>query len=270
MELINRYNMMLVKEIGISGMLKIVFPQRFMKTGLNRIWLRRFKRDFYIRKDTSDYNIIKFVLIDEDGNGEYGPILTDSLMQRFRNPVIIDGGANIGIFGVMCRSFFPEAKIIAIEPEKSNFVVLQKNTRGDGVICLNCALWSKEENLSLHRPVYPDTETAFYCCQGRDDSGDAIRGLGIKELMVKYRLTRIDLLKLDIEGAERTLFSEGCEDWLNYTDIIIIETHDRFFPGCQEAVGNALQSDFIRYLDYGENQVFVQKSILRCTGRAGL
>ncbi len=88
----------------------------------------------------------------------------------------------------------------------------------------------------------------------------------MKELMAMYSLTRIDLLKLDIEGAERTLFSEGCEDWLLYTDIIIIETHDRFFPGCQEAVDNALQADFICYRDYGEDQVFVRKSILECPG----
>lgn len=140
-------------------MLKIVFPQQFMKKGLNRIWLRRYKREFYIRKDASDYNIIKFALIDEDDNGEYGPILTDSLLKRLITPVIIDGGANIGIFSVICRSLFPDAKIIAIEPGKNNFALLQKNTRGaPDVICLNRALWSKAEELSLHQPAGTDTE----------------------------------------------------------------------------------------------------------------
>jgi hypothetical protein len=42
----------------------------------------------------------------------------------------------------------------------------------------------------------------------------------------------IDILKLDIEGAERELFNLGAEAWLGAVGQIIIELHDRFVPGC--------------------------------------
>ena len=45
----------------------------------------------------------------------------------------------------------------------------------------------------------------------------------------------IDLLKLDIEGAEREIFGTGDLDWMNRTRAIIIELHDRFRPGCEAA-----------------------------------
>jgi len=50
---------------------------------------------------------------------------------------------------------------------------------------------------------------------------------------------KTDLLKLDIEGAEREIFDAGDLDWMNRTHTIMIELHDRFCPGCEAAFLNA-------------------------------
>ena len=45
---------------------------------------------------------------------------------------------------------------------------------------------------------------------------------------------RIDILKLDIEGAEYELFKTGAESWLGAIRQIVIELHDRYRPGCSQ------------------------------------
>jgi FkbM family methyltransferase len=51
----------------------------------------------------------------------------------------------------------------------------------------------------------------------------------------------VDILKVDIEGAELELFSGGMDDCLDRVKMIIIETHDRFRPGSEAAVRKALE-----------------------------
>jgi len=63
----------------------------------------------------------------------------------------------------------------------------------------------------------------------------------IPGLMSQYGLTRIDLLKLDIEGAEKELFA-AASDWIDKVDAIAIELHDRFKRGCSQAFYNATAS----------------------------
>jgi hypothetical protein len=49
----------------------------------------------------------------------------------------------------------------------------------------------------------------------------------------------IDILKLDIEGAEKEVFS-NCDKWLGNVRILMIELHDHLKPGCSSIVYSAL------------------------------
>jgi FkbM family methyltransferase len=69
----------------------------------------------------------------------------------------------------------------------------------------------------------------------------------------------VDILKIDIEGAELELFSEGIDDCLSRIQMIIIETHDRFRPGSEAAVRKALGRQFEELPPNGENLFFVRK-----------
>ncbi len=50
-----------------------------------------------------------------------------SLIIKSESPIILDIGANIGAFSILANSLFKKAKILAYEPEESNFKIIKKN-----------------------------------------------------------------------------------------------------------------------------------------------
>ena len=62
---------------------------------------------------------------------------------------------------------------------------------------------------------------------------------------------------------ERELFANpNCHEWLERTNMLFVELHDRFKPGCEAAMEAALaQHDFIR-TQLGENVVLVRRQLL--------
>jgi hypothetical protein len=71
--------------------------------------------------------------------------------------------------------------------------------------------------------------------------------------MTQFGHQRVDILKLDIEGAELELFGPGCEQWLPLVDILIVELHDRFRSGCSRAFYKAITNFNFRQEVRGEN-----------------
>ena len=70
----------------------------------------------------------------------------------------------------------------------------------------------------------------------------------------------MDILKVDIEGAELEIFSQGTAEWLPRVDLIIIETHDWFRPGSDAAVRMAVQELFEELPRSGENLFFRRRA----------
>src|SRR5207247_2514943 len=60
----------------------------------------------------------------------------------------------------------------------------------------------------------------------------------IEQIIGKHQIGRIDILKIDIEGAEREVFA-GSSRWINTVDCIIAELHERLKPGCNENFRNS-------------------------------
>jgi FkbM family methyltransferase len=152
--------------------------------------------------------------------------------------VIVDAGANIGLVSVFYANKYPEAKIIAVEPEPSNFEILLKNSaRYPNVHPVHAALWNANEELSLF-----DTgngQTAFQIRHGAQAAATGTRmripGITITKLMEDFGVDYVDLLKLDIEGSEKEVF-EQATPWINRVGIIAIELHDWLRSGCRQSV----------------------------------
>jgi hypothetical protein len=72
---------------------------------------------------------------------------------------------------------------------------------------------------------------------------------------------RIDILKLDIEGAELEIFSGPCE-WLSKVAILLIELHDRVAPGCSLTFYSALARYDFTEIKRGLTYAFVNRAIL--------
>ena len=136
---------------------------------------------------------------------------------------IVDAGANIGLASVYFANRWPHARIIAVEPDPENFEILQENVKFyHNIIPVQAAVWKKNARLNLFDPG-----GGSWAMQTKVASDGCVEGLTIPEIMRRFDLTRIDILKMDIEGAEKEVFKHH-EEWISHVGSIAIETHDRF------------------------------------------
>jgi FkbM family methyltransferase len=168
------------------------------------------------------------------------------------NPkVIVDAGANIGGASLYFAHKYPNAKILALEPETSNFVLLKHNCAAmENIVPIQAALWAQSEYLTL---ADPDAEKWCFTVKPSCDGEQNIRGMTIEELMQEFGVDHIDLLKMDIEGGEKEVFGSGPTPWLDHVYTIAIELHDRYKPGCAQAFYAALQGRRFFQAVRGEN-----------------
>jgi FkbM family methyltransferase len=180
----------------------------------------------------------------------------DTLDLPLRPSVIVDAGANVGYSVMRFRLEFPEAFIIALEPEKANIVQFKKNCKGDKNIVLEeKALWSTNARLSIRS--LDANQNAF---QLEDDPLGDVPAVSVSELLIKYKLPRLDLLKVDVEGGEKNIFGHASvANWLPNVEMILIETHDRFDSGCSQIVAHAVAGLFDSFGHRGEYSLYVRR-----------
>ena len=145
---------------------------------------------------------------------------------------ILDAGANVGLASVFFAGRYPDATILAVEPEPDNFELLQRNVAPwPHVIPVRAALWNKDRWIEVSPP---DSATGAYGSWGfvtHETSGTPnVRAVTIRSLMCEHGVPAFDLAKVDIEGAESEIFEDA--DWLAGVRFLMIEFHERLRPGC--------------------------------------
>jgi FkbM family methyltransferase len=208
-------------------------------------------RKFYLRGNSVDFTVLNSIFGKQEYDFDLG----------FTPEVIIDAGANIGVSTLYFRTKYPEAKIIAVEPESSNFHLLKMNTESyQNVVCINGAVWGRDGNLDL---VNPDGEKYAYQVDRIPDGRGNIKGYSINTIMSDTGIEAIDLLKMDIEGAEYSVFSEGSPAWIKKVRVLVIELHEFINPGITELFQNAIGSIRHKQLIMGENLVIYNLELIR-------
>jgi FkbM family methyltransferase len=171
--------------------------------------------------------------------------------------VIIDAGAHIGLAAVYFAEKYPEATIISLEPEGRNFDLLRKNTaRYPNVHPVRAGLWSRAANLKIENEGV--ASWSFRVLEAAPGEG-GIPALGITDLISRFGLSRIDLLKIDVEGSEIEVLGTSGE-WLDKVQTLVIELHDRFRPGCRAALDHAVSGRGFTESVAGENVVFSRRA----------
>lgn len=209
---------------------------------------------FYLRACTSDIDVYKQIFIKND-----------YCLNVCREPeVIIDAGANIGLAAIFFANMFENAKIVCIEPESSNFEILCKNTEPyDNIYPLKAALWNKNEDISLVDPGLGEwgfmTGNAEEYLSRIPNEFEKVKGVTLDKVLDRYNLKKVDILKIDIEGSEKEVFSD-CSLWLDKVDSIIIELHERLKPGANRCFYLATDG-FSSEWKLGEN-IYLTKGLL--------
>jgi len=238
----------LTRQFGIKGMLIYAKLKLGMTDGIS---VPEVVHPIYLRKNTSDIPTFQeiFTYKEYDVTLDYYP------------QTIVDAGANVGLASVYFANRYPKARIICIEPEKTNFTLLQKNTKSyKNIFPLKNAL-SNQSKQTINIIDEGGGNWAFRTESVESSKGkkidDFAETITVSDIMKQNGLEYIDVLKIDIEGAERQVFESGYDQWLPKTRCLIIELHDRFAPGSSKAVFKALSEYNFSYSQNGENLIFV-------------
>jgi FkbM family methyltransferase len=202
-----------------------------------------------IGKSFGDRSVFRQVILDRWWEGALRPL-------REKPPrVIVDGGAHIGLCSVTFANIFPEALIIAVEPNPRNFELLRLNADPyPNIRVVNAALWWRDGFIDISNP--DGDSWAFRVEESASNSG--IPSVTIPTLLRQAGVSGselVDILKLDIEGAEKELLAHGADEWIDRVRMLCIELHDRFKPGCVLAFEAALSGRVHQRFCRGEMEV---------------
>jgi FkbM family methyltransferase len=140
--------------------------------------------------------------------------------EGFAPRIIVDIGAHIGSFTAMAAKYFPMATIYSFEPLRTHYDILIQNFpkgRGSAENFAVVGFYGEEEG----RDVYPGNEFE-HLYRARQ----LTNAISLRELFRKFRLPRIDFLKIDCEQSEVNIFRElDFIDRLKDIDVISGEWH---------------------------------------------
>ncbi len=178
--------------------------------------------------------------------------------------IIVDLGANTGLASVFFAHRYPKATIVAVEPARDNFRLLAANAQHrPAIICVEAAIAPADGQLELQDSVLPGEKMQAWAYRTVDRGSGlgsyAVEAISLPTLMRRYGLGFIDILKIDVEGAEYGLFAAETGAWLARVGMILIETHERFVPGVDALVSTVLGERFREMPSRGECRVFVQR-----------
>jgi FkbM family methyltransferase len=179
-------------------------------------------------------------------------------------PVIIDGGGNVGYASVYFANRFPEAVVLAIEPDPDNFAMLQQNTaQHENIRPVYGALWQDESGVDLRREASGGWSTSTV--PSRNNGG--IPSWRIEKLLRQIPRSRILILKLDIEGAERQV-CDASPQIVRSVPCVIVEPHDydRVGGGCLTPLYRAISGKEVDTLVQGDVLVFLDSSLCSPVG----
>lgn len=135
-------------------------------------------------------------------------------------PYIIDCGANIGLSIAYFKKMYPQSKILAFEADKTTYDVLQSNVKAggfNGVDVRHNAVWINNEELSF---ISEGGLSGHLGESSTSKQVNKVRAVRLKEILNEP----IDLLKIDIEGAEHEVMKD-CADSLSNVKLLFVEYH---------------------------------------------
>jgi len=144
-------------------------------------------------------------------------------------PKILDIGAHIGLSCLYFKKLYPGAQITCLEPIPSSFALLEQNIFENcltDVICQRLALSTSPKPLTLH--IDPESSHWYSSASIRPGAWNGqqktqatqVPATTLKQLIIQP----IDLLKLDVEGAEQAIL-ENSQSILPKIKQLLIEFH---------------------------------------------
>jgi FkbM family methyltransferase len=194
-------------------------------------------REIVFRPGSTDETLIKQIFTNQEYSLERlrrGPELAAhyrELVGRGEVPLILDLGANVGFATAYFSIAWPEAVIVAVEPERENFALLAQNVtrlQSPRLYPLQAAIASRAGELEVTADAEPWAHTTTWATT---PGAPRVQAVTVAELLrLPAGPTTPFIAKIDIEGFEADLFT-GDTGWIDAFPVLIIELHDWLFPG---------------------------------------
>jgi FkbM family methyltransferase len=185
-----------------------------------------------------NYSAALFLVHEVFVNGAY------AFESRTSRPRIIDCGANIGMSVLFFKSLYPDAELVAFEPDPRTFACLKENVEANRLAAtrlVNAAVAGTPGTL----PFYSDGAGDGSLIASLDPARGGSVAVAVKAVTLSSFIDQpIDFLKIDVEGAEHAVV----DDLIDSGTIVriremVIEVHpDSRPPGRQPGLGSRLAS----------------------------
>jgi len=206
--------------------------------------LKGLEHPIAFRDGTSDPVVLRAIFSKE----EYGCVQPGPPVRT-----IIDCGANIGCTAVYFLHKYPDAHVIAIEPDPDNFAVCKRNLQPfqERVTLLNAAIWPTITPMKVVRGDFGDgREWSFRVEPCREGETADFASVTMDAIMKQAGFSLVDILKIDIEGSERALFQQNSDkEWLSRIRHLVIELHG---SDCETVFYQAMSSDRWKFEKSGD------------------
>ncbi len=164
---------------------------------------------------------------------------------RTNKKVIIDGGGHLGMAVLYFTTVYPTAKIVSFEPDPSSFKLLHQFITLNGlhqVTIVNAALAHTSGKISFH--TY--SETSGKLDAGLYNTQSASVSIEVPAVTLSDYLSEpVDLLKLDIEGAEVGVIQELINSHkISQVREIVMEFHPRINNNSASLIDQLKESGF--------------------------
>jgi FkbM family methyltransferase len=138
---------------------------------------------------------------------------------------VVDCGANVGAF-TLWASQRSSCQILSVEPNPRTFVLLEQNVAhlAGRISLLRAAVAGRRGTRTLYE-MAETSATSFFGNSDIVDGAVEVRAVTLGDVLAAARSRPIDLLKIDIEGAEREVFDTLDANELKVVHVAIIECH---------------------------------------------
>jgi FkbM family methyltransferase len=187
-------------------------------------------------------------------NGEFDRLC--EAIPVLQHNLIIDAGSYIGTAAIAFAKKYPSATIVSLEPNTANYQLLDQNRAAwPNIVAINKALTPEPRVSTLY-----DRGTGAWGFTLIEEAADRatspieqVQCITVDQIIKQIGADGVDILKIDIEGGEHALLSRNI-GWINKTNGICIELHDRIVPGCS-AVWEAAAAGRNNFESDGEKQI---------------
>lgn len=241
----NRYNKLSLKNVEISAEGDLAL---YTYNGLQA----------YARVSSSDSMVFNQVIVGE----EYKAVTDIFLLNNLPLKSFLDLGSNAGFTSLYVKKIFPDCMVVAVEPDKTNFTMIEKNfnlNRLSNVYAVMGGVGKKDCFLKPDEGIRDKKEWSFSFTEV--DYPTDIASYSVNSLLGRFSLNQVDLIKMDVEGAEKEIFAADADiSFLDKVKVLAVEIHDEF--NIRSSIYDILKKRNFVIFNTGETTIAVKRNLL--------